>query len=177
MRCAVLLVLFIIVLPAFALSQVPKDETKKMPPGKTEVEQTLIKLDRDLLDAMLKKDNSMADRVEVANHVFINPGGGVEVKGQAMGPGPVIEAVETSEAATYVHGDTALLTGKAMVKGKFANGPDISGPYRYMRVFVKQKGEWRLVATTVTPIKAPGPTTATAPSTGGPSRGMVLLQE
>ena len=162
MRRTVLLVLLMIVLPAFALSQVPKDEAKKMPPGKTDVEQTLVKLDRDLLDAMLKKDNTMADRIEVANHVFINPGGGVEVKGHAMGPGPVIEAVETSEAATYVHGDTALLTGKAMVKGKFANGPDISGPYRYMRVFVKQKGEWRLVGTTVTPIKSMGPTTATA---------------
>jgi len=163
MRRTVLLVLLMIVLPAFALSQVPKDEAKKMPPGKTDVEQTLVKLDRDLLDAMLKKDNTMADRIEVANHVFINPGGGVEVKGHAMGPGPVIEAVETSEAATYVHGDTALLTGKAMVKGKFANGPDISGPYRYMRVFVKQKGEWRLAATTVTPIKAPGATTAAMP--------------
>jgi hypothetical protein len=174
MRCAVLLVLFIIVLPALALSQVPKDETKKMPPGKAEVDQTLIKLDRDLLDAMLKKYNSVADRIEVANHVFINPGGGVEVKGQAMGPGPVIDSVETSEAATYVHGDTALLTGKAMVKGKFKDGPDISGPYRYMRVFVKQKGDWRLVGTSVTPIKGPGPTTATAPKTGG---GMVLLQE
>src|SRR5688572_9928951 len=107
MRRTVLLVLFMIVLPAFALSQVPKDETKKMPPGKTEVEQTLVKLDRDLLDAMLKKDNSMADRVEVANHVFINPGGGVEVKGQTVPPGPVIESVESSEAAAYVHGDTA----------------------------------------------------------------------
>lgn len=160
MRRIVLLVLFMIVLPAFALSQVPKDETKKPPPGKTDVEQTLIKLDRDLLDAMLKKDNSMTDRVEVANHVFINPGGGVEVKGQTAGPGPVIESVETSDAATYVHGDTVLLTGKAMVKGRFTNGPDISGPYRYMRVFVKQKGDWRLVATTVTPIKAPATTTA-----------------
>src|SRR6188508_3061007 len=78
MRCAVFLVLFMIVLPAFALSQVPKDETKKTPPAKTDAEQVLIKLDRDLLDAMLKKDNSMADRIEVANHVFINPGGGVE---------------------------------------------------------------------------------------------------
>ena len=87
MRRKVLLVLFIIVLPAFALSQVPKDETKKMPPDKTDVGQTLIKLDRDLLDAMLKKDNSMADRVEVANHVFINPGGGVEVKRPGYGSG------------------------------------------------------------------------------------------
>jgi len=150
-----------IVLPAFVLSQVPKDETKKMAPGTAEVEKIVIKIDRDLLDAMLKKDNSLADRVEVANHVFINPGGGVEMKGQNVGPGATFDSAETSETATYVHGDTVLLTGKAVVKGKLANGTDISGPYRYMRVFVKEKGEWRLVATTVTPIKAP-PTTALA---------------
>jgi ketosteroid isomerase-like protein len=140
MRCIILLALLMIAVPAITFSQVTKDETKKTPPGKTEVEQNLIKLDRDLLDAMIRKDTSMADRVEVADHVFINPGGGVEVKGQQVGPGPVINTVDTSEAVVRVYGDTAVLTGKAMVKGGFTNGPDISGPYRYMRVFVKQQG-------------------------------------
>ncbi|HEX6125953.1 MAG TPA: nuclear transport factor 2 family protein [Pyrinomonadaceae bacterium] len=164
MRRIVLLALLMIAIPAFTLSQVPKDEKKKMPPGKADVEQALIKLDRDLLDAMLRKDQTVADRVEVANHVFINPGGGLEVKGQpAVGPGPVIDSVDTSDAVVSVHGDTALLTGKAMVKGRFTNGPDITGPYRYMRVFVKQQGDWRLIATTVTPIKPPDPTAVTTP--------------
>jgi ketosteroid isomerase-like protein len=163
MRCIILLALLMIAVPAITFSQVTKDETKKTPPGKTEVEQNLIKLDRDLLDAMIRKDMSMADRVEVADHVFINPGGGVEVKGQQVGPGPVINTVDTSEAVVRVYGDTAVLTGKAMVKGGFTNGPDISGPYRYMRVFVKQQGEWRLVATTVTPIKPMNPAGPTPP--------------
>ena len=163
MRRIILLGLLMIAVPAFTLSQVTKDEKKKMPPGKTDIEQALIKLDRDLLDAMLRKDQTMADRVEVANHVFINPGGGVEVKGQPVGPGPVIDSVDTSDAVVSVHGDTALLTGKAMVKGRFTNGPDITGPYRYLRVFVKQKGDWRLVATTVTPITPLGSTAATPP--------------
>jgi hypothetical protein len=163
MRCIILLALLMVAIPAITFSQVTKDETKKTPPAKTDVEQNLIKLDRDLLDAMIRKDASMADRVEVANHVFINPGGGVEVKGEPAGPGPVINTVDTSDAVVRVHGDTAVLTGKAMVKGGFTNGPDISGPYRYMRVFVKQQGEWRLVATTVTPIKPLNPAGATTP--------------
>ena len=163
MRRIVLLALLMIAVPAFTFSQVTKDETKKTPPGKTDVEQNLIKLDRDLIDAMVRKDRAMADRVEVANHVFINPGGGLEVKGHVLPPGPVIDAVDTSDASVRVHGDTALLTGKAMVKGKFADGPDISGPYRYLRVFVKQQGEWRLIATTVTPIKTAKPEATTEP--------------
>ena len=162
MRRIVLLALLLIVAPAITFSQVTKDETKKTPPGKTDVEQNLIKLDRDLIDSMVRKDRSMADRVEVANHLFINPGGGLEVKGQAVSPGPVIDSVDTSDAVVQVHGDTALLTGKAMVKGKFSDGADMSGPYRYMRVFVKQQGEWRLIATTVTAIK-PRPEATTPP--------------
>jgi hypothetical protein len=163
MRRIILLALLVIAVPAITFSQVTKDETKKMPPGKVDVEQSLMKLDRDLLDAMIRKDASMADRVEVANHVFINPGGGVEVKGQPVAPGPVIDSVDTSDAVVRIHGDTAVLTGKAMVKGRFTDGPDITGPYRYMRVFVKQKGEWRLVATSVTPIKPLGATASAPP--------------
>ena len=163
MRSIFLLALLILAVPAVTLSQVTKDEPKKTPPGQTDVEKSLIKLDRDLLYAMIRKDRSMADRVEMANHVFINPGGGVEVKGQPVGPGPVIDSVDTSEAVVYVHDNTAVLTGKAMVKGKFPAGPDISGPYRYMRVFVKQQGDWRLIATTVTPIKPLRADTATTP--------------
>ena len=150
MRRIVLLVLFIFVMTTLAVAQDPKGETKKE--AKTDAEQSLLKLDRDLLDAMLRKDRSIADRVEVANHVFINPNGGLEVRGEGTFKGPVIDSVDSSDATVKVHGDTALLTGKAMVKGRFPDGPDISGSYRYMRVFVKQGGDWRLIATTVTPI-------------------------
>lgn len=155
MRRTFLLVVITVAFPAFAFSQVAKTDAKK------DVEQSLIKLDRDLLDSMLRKDRAMADRVEVADHVFVNPGGGVEIRGQQAQTGPVIETVDTSDAVVHSYGDTAVLVGKAMVKGRFTNGPDISGPYRYMRVFAKQGGEWRLIATTVTPIKSLGPANAT----------------
>jgi hypothetical protein len=51
-----------------------------------------------------------------------------------------------------------------MVKGKLANGTDISGPYTYMRVFVKQKGQWRLAAMSAVPIAQPKPTPTATPS-------------
>jgi len=61
-----------------------------------------------------------------------------------------------------IHGDTSILTAKANVKGRLANGRDISGPYRYMRVFVKQQGQWRLAAMQATAI-APSPTPTPKP--------------
>ena len=158
MRRIILLALLTIAVPAYGFAQVTKEETKKQPMGRTNVEQTLIKLDRDLIDGMLRKDRALADRVEVENSIFINPGGGLEVRGHTMGAGPTIESLTPSDVTVRVYGDTAILTGFADVKGSFPSGPDISGQYRYMRVFVKQKGDWRLVASTATQIKpAPMP--------------------
>jgi ketosteroid isomerase-like protein len=63
-----------------------------------------------------------------------------------------------------VHGDTAILIGRANVKGRFPDGPDISGPYRYMRVFVKQQGQWRLAAVQITAIAPAAPAPAATPT-------------
>jgi ketosteroid isomerase-like protein len=45
-----------------------------------------------------------------------------------------------------VHGDTAVLTGRVTAKGRLGSGRDISGQYRYLRVFVRRDGQWRLAA-------------------------------
>jgi hypothetical protein len=150
MRTILVLALLTIAIPACVFAQQGTDEA-------------LIKLDRELMDALVKKDKAVADRVELENYVFINPGGGLEERGQARtGPAPTFESFEASDVVVRFNGDTAVLTGKAMVKGKLGNGTDITGTYRYMRVFVKQKGEWRLAATSAVEIK---PRTSTEKST------------
>ena len=153
MRTIFVLALLTIAIPTYVFAQEGTD-------------QALIKLDRELMDALVKKDRAVADRIELENFVFINPGGGLEARGQAMpGPGPTFESMETSDQSVRVNGDTAVLTGKAMVKGKLGNGTDITGTYRYMRVFVKQKGEWRLAATSAVEIKARPSTEKSTPKT------------
>lgn len=163
MRRIVLLALLIFTAAALGFAQVPKSDTKKEPKPVTDAEQALIKLDRDLMDAMVRDDMAMAHKLELENYVFVNPGGGVEeYRPQPAGSGPKFEMANTEDVKVRITGDTAVLTGKATIKGKLANGTDISGPYRYMRVFVKQKGEWRLIAASAVPIPPP-PATASAP--------------
>jgi ketosteroid isomerase-like protein len=162
MRRIILLVLFTMAIPAYSFAQ--GGEAKKQAPGRQSVEEAVMQLDRELLDAAVKKDKAVTNRIELDNHVFINPGGGVEEKGKTTGTGPTFDSFDRDDVVVRVMGDTAVLTGRAMVKGHFADGTDLSGPYRYMRVFVKQKGEWRLAATSAVSIK-PAPTTAAAPKT------------
>jgi hypothetical protein len=152
MRRFFLLAVFTAAVPLFVYGQT--EQTKPVPaagPQSGAVEQALIKLDRDLLDAAVRKDQALFERVASEHYVFVNPGGRIQERG-APADGPILESIQTENVMVRVDGDMAVLTGKALVKGKFANGTDISGPYTYMRVFAKQKGQWRLAAVSVVPI-------------------------
>ena len=155
MRRFFLLAAFIAAVPLFVYGQTePGAQTKPVSaagPQSGAVEQALIKLDRELMDASVRKDRAVFERVASEHYVFVNPGGRIQEKG-APADGPNLESIQTENVMVRVDGDTAVLTGKALVKGKFDNGTDISGPYTYMRVFAKQKGQWRLAAASVVPI-------------------------
>jgi hypothetical protein len=126
------------------------------------VEQELAKLDRELMDAMSRNDQTLMQRVALERYVFINPVGGVMERADPLGP--KIESIQTQDVQVRVHGDTAILIGHANVKGRFPDGPDISGPYRYMRVFVRQQGQWRLAAVQITRIGDSTPAPAETPN-------------
>lgn len=117
------------------------------------VEQELTRLDRELMDATVRKDRTLMERTALERFVFVNPGGGVQERGAA--PEANIESAQTDNVVVRVDGDTAILTGRVMVKGTLATGADISGQYTYMRVFVKRKDQWRLVAMSAVPIQRP----------------------
>ncbi|HXL82011.1 MAG TPA: nuclear transport factor 2 family protein [Pyrinomonadaceae bacterium] len=167
MKSFFLLVVFTAAVPLLVYGQTdPGAQTKPTPSVSQQsgaVEQALIKLDRELMDAAVSKDKAVFERVASDHYVFVNPGGGVQERG-APADGPILESIQTENVMVRVDGDTAVLTGKAMVKGKFANGTDVSGPYTYMRVFAKQKGQWRVAAASVVPIMQPKQTPTAAPS-------------
>ena len=164
MRSILLLVLFALALPSLTLRAQTQQATPKPTPQTAQptgpVEQELTKLDRELMDATVRNDQTLMQRVALDRHVFINPAGGVQERGDTRGP--KIDSIQPEDVQVRVHGDTAILIGRATVKGGFPDGRDISGAYRYMRVFVKQQGQWKLAATQITAIQeatpAPSPT-------------------
>ena len=83
-------------------------------------EQALTKLDRELMDAVVRKDRTLFDRTALTRFVFVNPGGGIEERTDSMEGGPNIESIQTDNVVVRVDGDTAVLTGKANLKGKLA---------------------------------------------------------
>jgi ketosteroid isomerase-like protein len=56
-----------------------------------------------------------------------------------------LESIELlGDQKVRVHGNTALASGTSEVKGTY-KGQDISGKYRYTRVYLKEGGKWKIV--------------------------------
>jgi len=81
--------------------------------------------------------------------VYTHASGQVESKPQlleSLGSGRLrYRAIAAPDAAVRVHGDTAIVTGRADIQA-IAGGHDVTFAARYLAVYVRQEGVWRLAA-------------------------------
>ncbi|MBA3711301.1 MAG: nuclear transport factor 2 family protein [Pyrinomonadaceae bacterium] len=112
-------------------------------------EQAVRQLDTERVQALLRSNTTTLERIFADDYANTNNSGEVLTKGQVMAEvksGDVkYETITIDDVQVRVYGDTAVLTGRATVKGA-RKGQDISGQNRVTRVYVKQAGGWRLVA-------------------------------
>ena len=89
------------------------------------------------------------DHLLADDYIGISANGTVETKAQEIAQrkaGTVrIQSLDLSDLKVRVYGDTAVVTSKAELTG--VNGQsDISGDYRYTRVYNKRLGQWKIVS-------------------------------
>lgn len=123
-------------------------------PGALEsTRQELLRLNREIVEPMIL-DNNAGTFLAHAHEDFlvIAPGGVIENREQAADGARNFDAtaVSLSDEQLRVVGDTAVLIGRLSIDGKV--GPrGRPGPMRFMAVFVRQSGEWKLLARSLTP--------------------------
>ena len=122
---------------------------------KMTVEQTLMKMEQEMTDAVVKGDISVFDKYAADNVTFTDPGGMLTDKAQTMalfkGGDLKLESSKIDGMKVRMFGNTAIVTYRSTDKGTF-KGRDISGQYRWIDVFVKMGGKWKMVASQGTPI-------------------------
>ncbi len=122
---------------------------------KMTVEQTLVKMEQEMADAVVKSDTSVFDKYAADNAVFTDPGGMLANKAQVIAmfkAGDLkIESSKIEDMKVQMFGNTAVVTYRTTDKGMY-KGKDISGQYSWTDVFVKMGGKWKLVAGQGTPI-------------------------
>ena len=122
-------------------------QSKERPSAGTE--QTVMRIERELLNGALKGDASASERYLADTYVFTGPDGMVENKVQAIADlksGDLkLQSASLDDAKVQVYGDTAVVTYSSNDKGTY-KGKDISGKTRWTDVFVNHNGRWQLVA-------------------------------
>ena len=111
------------------------------------VEQALLKIERDWLNAALNKDRAELDKIIASD--FIGHGEeGVRNKRQLlsmlMSRSLKIESAEISNMQPMVFGDTGIVHGMITSKESMG-GKDTSGQYRWTDIFEKRDGAWQCV--------------------------------
>ncbi|MGC2162633.1 MAG: nuclear transport factor 2 family protein [Silvibacterium sp.] len=106
-------------------------------------------LEMEWRNAEVSNNVSEMDRLLADDYIGISANGTVETKAQALAQrkaGTVrIQNLNMNDLKIRVYGDTAVVTSQATLVG--SNGQsDISGNYRYTRVYNKRLGKWKIVS-------------------------------
>ncbi|HEX4037459.1 MAG TPA: nuclear transport factor 2 family protein [Acidobacteriaceae bacterium] len=116
---------------------------------KGEIHKEIEALEQQWQQAIVSNNVTEMNRLLADDYIGISSNGTVENKDQALAQrraGTVrITKLDLNDTRVRVYGDTAVVTSVAQLEG--SNGDtDISGHYRYTRVYTRRRGEWRIVS-------------------------------
>ena len=121
-------------------------------------ERELKQLIDDLCEAVVKADIAVLERVLHEDYVHHRPRGTVEDRAQYLENRKArrvdFDSLVADEIKVRVYGDTALVTGRSIAKGRDQHGT-MDEHRRWTRVLVRQDGRWQFVHFHATPIPKP----------------------
>jgi len=121
----------------------------------TKIIAEIIELEEELRLAMLNSDIKILDELIDDSLTFVIPDGKIITKQMDL-DGHIAkiqttEELSPSEQTVQIHNDCAVVTVNMKLVGSY-NKIDISGQYRYLRVWSKRNKDWKVVAGSVVQI-------------------------
>jgi ketosteroid isomerase-like protein len=135
----------------FVLSSSAAQPSPGMPRGQRhEVRHEIDQLEDTWRDAIIHRNSSAMDSLLADDYIAITANGTLQSKDQTLAilrAGTLrFASIEFSDRKVRFYGQTALVTSRAEVNGSTPEG-DITGSYRYTRVYVKDDhGAWKIVS-------------------------------
>lgn len=122
---------------------------EKLPTSGKSAEAELKQIENNWTDAQKTRNVEKLRGILADAWVGIGPDGAASDKTTALAdlksPANSLDSVEVGPITVRVFGNTAIVTGTDTEKST-EHGKDSSGKYVWTDVFVKQKGQWRAVA-------------------------------
>jgi ketosteroid isomerase-like protein len=126
-------------------------------PAGDEAEAELLKLEGEIAVAIVQSDVAFVQRVWGDDFFYTGVRGETKTKKEIVAELKAsqlkFERMQFDDQRVRVYGETAVVTGRATTEGRGPQG-EISGRFRYTRVYVKRNGQWQLVTFHGTPIAA-----------------------
>jgi ketosteroid isomerase-like protein len=115
----------------------------------TSVEEVIRKLDNERIQAQIHADAKALDRIYAEDFIGVGPSGTVRTKPQVLsdftGGTLKFQSITTDEVQVRIYENTAVETGLSTMVGQ-DKGKTVPRETRFTRVWVRQQGQWRLVA-------------------------------
>lgn len=117
-----------------------------------ESEREIRKLERELIEAILRRDSDFLNDILADDLSVITPFGDLANKSMMVkfDEKLVNESIVTDEIEVRIYDQTAIVTGRATLKSRYAN-QDLSGQYRFTRVYFRREA-WQIIAYQATRI-------------------------
>jgi len=122
---------------------------------RSEDEQTLIRIQREWAEARVKGDSSYARRVEANDCTIVWPDGSIVDKQQdlqTMTGDIVFTEFKIDDLRVRLYGDTGIVVGQGTIRADKGKQDLLAGKFVWTDTFVKQGGQWKVVASQITPV-------------------------
>jgi len=123
--------------------------------GRSEDEQTLIRIQREWAEARVKGDSSYTRRVEANDCTIVWPDGSIVNKQQdlqTMTGDIVFTEFKIDDLRVRLYGDTGIVVAQGTIRAHKRKQDLLGGKFVWTDTFVKEGGEWKVVGSQITPI-------------------------
>ena len=120
-------------------------------------EQALIKIQHEWAEARIKGDSSYTRRIEAEDCTIVWPDGRIVNKRedlQTMTGDILFSEFKIQNLQVRVYGDAGIVIGEGIIKAHNRKQDLLGGKFVWTDTFVKQGGQWKVVASQITPVLA-----------------------
>jgi len=118
-------------------------------------EQALMKIQHEWAEARVKGDSSYTRRIEAEDCTIVWPDGRIVNKRedlQTMTGDIVFTEFKIDDLRVRLYGDTGIVVGEGMIKAHKGKQVLLGGKFVWTDTFVKQGGQWKVVASQITSV-------------------------
>jgi ketosteroid isomerase-like protein len=110
----------------------------------------ILKIEQQYLDAHVARDTARLDKILSDDFTFSHYWGGVADKARRLSllenADFTFESIDTKGVEVSVNGETARVTGEAVVRGNYRGRPFVTTPYKYTRTYERRDGLWQITS-------------------------------